>query len=57
MIVIVLQNFENFGHQVQGHSQHPTENKSLVLLKYKSERLTEPSGGSPDVVHLLKYAF
>ena len=30
---------------------------SLWLLKKKSKRLPEPTGGSPEVVHLLKYAF
>ena len=42
---------------IQGHSQHPSENNGLLLTKYESERLPEPTGGSPDVVHLLKYAF
>ena len=42
--------------QLQGHSQHPSENNGLLLPKYESERLPEPTGGSPDVVHLIKYA-
>ena len=29
----------------------------LLLRKYESERLLDPTGGSPDVVHLMKYAF
>ena len=41
---------------LQGHSQHPSENNGLLLPKYESERLPEPTGGSPDVVHLIKYA-
>ena len=41
---------------IQGHSQHLSENNSLLLTKYESERLPEPTGGSPDVVHLIKYA-
>ena len=41
---------------IQGHSQHQSKNNGLLLPKYESERLPEPTGGSPDVVHLIKYA-
>ena len=41
---------------IQGHSQHQSENNGLFLPKYESERLPVPTGGSPNVVHLIKYA-
>ena len=41
---------------LQGHSQHQSENNGFLLIKYESERLPEPTGGLPDVVHLIKYA-
>ena len=41
---------------IQGHSQHPSENNGLLLPKYESERPPKPTGGSPEVVHLIKHA-
>ena len=32
-----------------------SESFCLSLQKYESERLLDPTGGSPDVVHLIKY--
>ena len=51
-------NFLTMG-DLQSHSQHQmmSLSNSLWLLKKKSKRLPEPTGGSPEVVHLLKYAF
>ena len=51
-MTVAIGKFINF--IIQGHSQHPSENNGLLLTKYESERLPEPTGGSPDVVHLLK---
>ena len=39
----------------QGGTMEPKCVICLLLLKYKSDRLPDPTGGSPDVVHLLKY--
>ena len=41
--------------KVQGLSQRWSENNGLLLLKYESEGLPNPPGGSTDVVHLLIY--
>ena len=39
--------------QIQGLSQRRSENNGLLLPKYESEGLPDPTGGSTDVVHLL----
>ena len=41
--------------KVQGLSQRRSENNGLLLPKYESEGLPDPTGGSTDVVHLLIY--
>ena len=33
-----------------------TKSKSLLLKTYDYQRLIKPTGGTPDVVHLVKYA-
>ena len=38
---------------LQGLSQRRSENNGLLLPKYESEGLQDPTGGSTDVVHLL----
>ena len=38
---------------IQGLSQRRSENNGLLLPKYESEGLPDPTGGSTDVVHLL----
>ena len=40
---------------IQGLSQRRSENNGLLLPKYESEGLPDPTGGSTDVVHLLIY--
>ena len=41
------------GEKIQGLSQRRSENNGLLLPKYESEGLPDPTGGSTDVVHLL----
>ena len=40
---------------IQGHSQQLSKSKSLLVPKYESETLPEPTEGSTDVIHLIKY--
>ena len=40
---------------IQGLRELWSESFCLLLQKYESERLLDPTGGSPDVVHLIKY--
>ena len=42
--------------QMQGLQYILTQNNSSLLQNFESERLPRPNGGSPDVVHLIKYA-
>ena len=41
--------------KLQGLRELRAESFCLLLQKYESERLLDPTGGSPDVVHLIKY--
>ena len=41
------------GWHIQGLQYILTQSNSLLLLNFESERLPEPTGGSPDVVHLI----
>ena len=41
---------------LQGLSYWRAESICLLLLEYEFQVLFEPTGGSPDVVHLIKYA-
>ena len=44
------------GMYIQGLQYILTQNNSSLLQNFESERLQKPTGGSPDVVHLIKYA-
>ena len=41
-------------YQLQGHSQRWSENNGLLLPKYESDGLPEPTESSTYVVHLQK---
>ena len=41
---------------IQGLQYILSQNSSSLLQNFESERLQKPTGGSPDVVHLIKYA-
>ena len=40
---------------LQGLRELRAQSFCLLLRKYESERLLDPTGGPPDVVHLTKY--
>ena len=47
---------EKLFYDIQGLQYILTHTNSLLLQNFESEKLPGPTGGSPDVVHLLKYA-
>ena len=44
-----------YSFDMQGLRELWSKSFCLLLQKYESERLLDPTGGSPDVVHLIKY--
>ena len=52
-IKIMTQSHKTIVESIQGLSQRRSENNGLLLPKYESEGLPDPTGGSTDVVHLL----
>ena len=43
-----------FNPSIQGHRELRAESYCLLLPKYENYGLFNPTGGSPDVVHLIK---